>query len=94
MITSSQVGVNSPSSGRSMEIVMLSCLIDSNISIVFLVRHKTMQYFRNNVHTFFIIIDHKKVSKSEIIASSIMYEAVFSFAVSSRHTIILHNDYI
>ena len=36
MITSSQVGADSPSSGRSMEIVMFSSLIDSNICIVFL----------------------------------------------------------
>lgn len=35
MITSSQVGADSPSSGRSMEIVIFSSLIDSNICIVF-----------------------------------------------------------
>lgn len=35
MITSSQVGADSPSSGRSMEIVMFSSLIDSNICIAF-----------------------------------------------------------
>jgi len=64
MMTSSQVGDDSPSSDRSMEIVMLSCLIDSSICIVFWFEQNYAGLLKNYAHLF-LVIDNEKMSKTK-----------------------------